>query len=170
MGRFFFTSVLTGAALTCATLPVAATAQDFSAGRIIDHFNHGTLVAVVTELGGTVEESPNDGWLIRFPNGTAATANFTVCADETEQDCLGTSISGRFAKPTGMSDAEIEALVTDYNARWSAGKSYLTEDGRPVVQAYIIADGGITMENYRMQLSVYGDMLQKMSETIYGEE
>lgn len=169
MGRFFFTGTLAVAVLTSAAVPSAASAQDFSAGRIIDRFNHDTLVTVVTEMGGTVEESPNDGWLIRFPNGTAATANFTVCDDETEQSCLGTSIAGRFAKPTDMSDAEIAALVTDYNARWSAGKSYMTEDGRPVVQTYIIADGGITMENYRMQLVVYADMLQKMSDTIYGE-
>ena len=167
MRHLIFAAALATGTATLASLPAPVAAQDFNANRIISQFNYSTLRAVVLEMGGTIEESPNDGWLIKFPNGTAATANFTVCSDDSESSCLGTNISARFGKPRDKTDAEVEELVVDYNRRWNAGKSYLTNDGRAVVQAYIIADGGITMENYRMQLSVYSSMLKKMRETIY---
>lgn len=148
-----------------AALP--ASAQSFSASRTISSFDLATLRAVVEQSGGTVEtKADDDGFLIKFSNGTAATATFTACSTGR---CLGTNISARFGKPSDKSDAQVAELVDDYNRRWSAGKSYLTDDGRPVVQAYMIADGGITMENYRMQLVVYASMLQKMRETIYTE-
>lgn len=166
MRNMFFAAALAVGTVTAAATPAPANAQSFSASRIIDHFDLETLRATVIELGGTIEDSPNDGYLIKFPNGTAATANFTACATG---QCLGTNISARFGKPSDKSDSEVERLVVDYNRRWSAGKSYLTDDGRAVVQAYMIADGGITMENYRMQLVVYSQMLQKMRETIYSD-
>ncbi|ABC63484.1 YbjN domain-containing protein [Erythrobacter litoralis] len=141
-----------------------ATAQSFSASRTLNSFDYDTLRATVTEIGGTIEPGQNDGFLIKFPNGTAATATFTACATG---KCLGTNISARFGKPSDKTDSQVAELVRDYNRRWSAGKSYLTDDGRAVVQAYMIADGGISMENYRMQLVVYSQMLKKMRETIY---
>lgn len=162
MRHLIFAAALATGTATMAVSP--AHAQDFSASRIIDGFDYDTLRAVILEMGATIEPGQNDGYLIKFANGTAATASFTVCSTG---KCLGTNISARFGKPSDKTDAEIEELVVDYNRRWNAGKSYLTDDGRPVVQAYMIADGGLTMENYRMQLAVYASMLQKMRETVY---
>ena len=160
--------ILTAAALAVAATAAAATpvnAQSFSASRMVTEFDPANLTAVVEQMGGTVEaRSDGDGYLVRFSNGTAATAKFTACANG---PCLGISVSGRFGKPSDKTDAQVAALVVEFNRRWNAGKSYLTDDGRAVVQAYMIADGGITMENYRMQLVVYSQMLQKMRETIY---
>lgn len=167
MRKFALAAALATASLTMVAAPAPAQAETFSASKIIKHFNYDILVAVATEMGATVKSSPNDGWLITFSNGTAATVNFTVCRGDGESNCLGTNIAGRYAKPTDMTDAEVEALVVDFNRRWSAGKSFMSDDGRPVVQAYMIADGGITMENYRQQLFVYSQMLEKMSEVLY---
>lgn len=147
--------------------PIPAQAQQFSATRIISQFNYPTLRAVVIEMGGTIKEGNNGGWLISFSNGTAATAYFTVCEDDDESSCLGTNLLARFGKPSDKSVTETNALVEDFNKRFNAAKAFPLEDGRSAVQAYIIADGGLTMENYRMQLTVYADLLKKMRETIY---
>lgn len=169
MRKFAFATALAAASLTMVAMPAQAKTETFSAKRVIDHFNYDILVAVAKEMGATVETGSTGDWLVRFSNGTAATVNFTVCKDDSQQSCLGTNIAGRYAKPTDMSDDEIKALVVDFNRRWSAGKSFLTDDGRPVVQAYVIVDGGITMENYRQQLYVYSQMLSKMRDLLYGE-
>ncbi|MCB2088451.1 MAG: YbjN domain-containing protein [Sphingomonadaceae bacterium] len=160
------------AAMMATTAGLAATpvnAEEFRASKVITEFNEDILFAVLRQMGATWEPAKNDfgDYLITFPNGLRATARFTACSSSTGV-CKGTSISARFGKPSGMSEDEIRQRTINFNAKWSAGKSYQMQDGRPVVQAYMIVDGGITMENYRVQLAVYSDMLKKMNDELYG--
>ncbi|GAA4039244.1 YbjN domain-containing protein [Parerythrobacter jejuensis] len=162
MRHLIFAAALATGTATMAVAP--ANAQAFNASRTISSFDYNTLKAVVEQMGATIEPGQNNGYLIKFSNGTAATARFTACSTG---QCLGTNISARFGLPSDKTKAQVAELVRDFNSRWSAGKSYVIEDGRAVVQGYMIADGGISMENYRMQLVVYASMLKKMRETIY---
>ena len=166
MRKVLYALALTTAGVSASFSAVPASAQDFSASRVITNFDEDNLRAVMTKLGGTVEPGSEGGYLIKFSNGTAATATFTVCGSG---KCFGMNLTGGFGKPSDKSIAETERLVTDYNQRWNAAKAYSRGEGQSTVQHYMIADGGITMENYRAQLSVYSGMLEKTRETIYTE-
>lgn len=118
MRKLIYAAAFGAATLTMTTAPAGA--QSFSASRVINSFNYDLLRSVVLDMGGTIEPGQNNGYLIKFANGTAATANFTACATGT---CMGTNISARFGKPSDKTDAQVAELVRDYNRRWSAGKS-----------------------------------------------
>ena len=159
-------ALATSTAMVAAT-PAPANAQTttFSASRIIKGFDIATLRAVVTELGGTVEpKDDGNGYRIKFDNGTVTSAYFTACNSGV---CLGTHLQGSFGKPSDKTISETETIVTDFNKDNRTLKVWNLGEGRSMADHYIIADGGITMENYRRQLSLYSYMLKRYREAIY---
>jgi len=164
MHKTIYAAALAIGSVSTALIPAPAFAQSYSASRVIGHFDIDSLSAVMNELDGTIESKEGGGYLLKFSNGTAATATFTVCDSGR---CRGMNILGSFGKPSDKSGEETAELVRDYNQRWNAAKAYPKDDGGAYVQTYLIADGGITMDNFRAQLNVYSGMLKKMRETIY---
>ena len=159
-------ALATSTAMVAAT-PAPANAQTttFSASRIINSFDIATLRAAVTELGGTVQaKDDGNGYRIEFDNGTVTSAYFTACSTGV---CYGTHLQGSFGKPSDKTVAQTEALVAEFNKNNRTIKVWSLEEGRSMADHYIIADGGITMENYRRQLSLYSYMLKKYREEIY---
>lgn len=165
MHKLLLAAALTATTTLAAVGPAPANAQTtFSEARVIKSFNIDVLRAVVRELGGTVEEKSGGGYQITFDNGTVASAYFTACSSG---ECLGTHLQGSFGKPSDKSIAETEKLVNDFNKNNRTIKVWNMGEGRSMADHYIIADGGITMENYRRQLSLYAYMLKRFRKAIY---
>ena len=161
-GIFATTLVLGFAIATLPTQEVAA--QDFSASRVIDSFDIGKLRAVVAELDATIVEKPEGGYRITFSNGTVSSVKFTACTNDI---CLGTHLTATFAKPSDKSVSQTEQIVRDYNRNKRILTVYNLEEGRSQADLYIIADGGITMQNYLRQLSLYAYALKDYRSAIY---
>lgn len=154
-------------AIVSTVAPAPLAAQEFQASRVIESFDIGTLRAVVTELGGTVREhSDGDGYFVRFSNGRGTKVSFTACR---ASGCLGTHLEASFAKPRGKSEVAAQNIAVEFNQSERALKTYHLGDGRTMAEHYIIADGGITMENYRRQFSLFAYMLDQYAKEIYGD-
>lgn len=164
MRHLILSALLAVCTTAAAVTPTSANAQSYSASKLIYNFDIGTLRAVVSDMGGSVRTKDNGDYEIQFANGTVSGVEFTVCGSG---KCFGTHLKATFGKPSDKSVAETERLVEQFNKDIRTVKSYSTGEGRSTVSMYIISDGGLTMENYRMQLAVMEDALQIMRETIY---
>jgi hypothetical protein len=165
MRHILLATALSFGTLALAATPTEANAQStYQASRIIPTFSYENVRAVVLELGGSIERTDDETFVVTFSNGMKTNVQLTVCEEE---GCYGANVYATFGKPGDKTVAETEALVNDYNARWNAVKAYNRGNGNSTVQNYLICDGGISMENLRMQLAVFEGMLEKMRETIY---
>ena len=167
MKNLFLAAALAVGTASVAVAPAPASAQTFSESRIIKSFDIETLRAVVTELGGTIERKDDGNYRIKFANGTVSSVKFTAC---TSGSCLGTHLQGSFGKPSRLNVSETEELVNNFNRDRRALKVWNRGEGRSMADHYIIADGGITMENYRRQLSLYSYMLLTFRKELYAED
>ena len=137
----------------------------FSPTRLIEEFDISTLRSVVSELRGTVTANDDgSGYRIEFENGTVTSAYFTACSNG---KCLGTHLQGSFGKPSDKTVAQTDGIVNAFNRDNRTLKVWSRGDGRSMADQYIIADGGITMENYRRQLSLYSYMLKQYRQALY---
>lgn len=159
--------MLVVAALGLATTTVpchVAEAQSFSQSRLVDSFDIATLRSVVAELDATIEAKDNGGYTITFANGTVSSVELTACRSDT---CLGTHLTATFGKPSDKSVSQTEEIVRDFNRKRRTLTVYNLGNGRSQADLYIIADGGITMQNYLRQLSLYAFMLKEYRKAIY---
>ncbi len=60
--------------------------------------------------------------------------------------------------------------INTYNRMENFGRAYLDEDGTISLRMYIIADGGITMENYRSQIALWVSSAEDFFGYLYGED
>ena len=145
-----------------------AQAQTFQAERKLEQFSTGALKATLAELGATTTDQegvPNIA--VEFASGLKADALLMACQDEaTSTGCLGTSILVTFARPEGTTGATIAAAINEYNYRQNFGRAYESPTGEISLRMYIIADGGITMENYRQQLGLFSISAAKFTEYV----
>ena len=141
-----------------------AHAQDYSESRIIRSFDIGKLRAVVDALDATIVEKSDGGYRITFANGTVSSAEFTACRDG---GCLGTHMTATFGKPSDKTVSQTEKIVRDHNRNNRTLTVYNLGEGRSQADLYIIADGGITMENYLRQLSLFAYSLKEYRRAIY---
>lgn len=134
-----------------------AQAQDFDPARQLDHFSRADFLATLDQIGAKHEiEEGAPNIIIEFDNGLKADGLLMACEDQdTSEKCLGTSLLSTFSAPEGGSEAEIAAAITEYNFRENFGRAYVDPNGEISLRTYIIADGKITMENYRRQITLF---------------
>ncbi len=145
-----------------------AQAQGYDADRQLETFTTGALKSTLGELGATYRDRegvPNIS--VEFANGLKADALLMACDDQaTASNCLGTSILATFAQE-GKTDAEVAAAVSEYNYRQNFGRAYVDPNGEISLRMYIIADGGITMDNYRNQIGLFAISMERFLDYLY---
>ena len=146
-----------------------ASAQSFDGSRTLDHFTRSALLATLDQIDATYEESEGSANItIEFSNGLVADGLLMACEDQdSSTSCLGTSILVSFETPEDKGEAEIVDAINEYNYRQNFGRAYIDPEGEITLRMYIIADGGITMENYRRQLSLFAYSAAKLPEYVY---
>jgi len=146
-----------------------AQAQTYDAERTLTYFTPAALKATLHELGATTADRdgvPNI--TVEFSNGLKADAVTLACSDiETSTDCLGTSILATFEQPEGANAEAIFQAINEYNYRQNFGRAYLGPDGAITLRMYIIADGGITMGNYRQQIGLFEKSAERFLQYLY---
>lgn len=157
------------AAVMFAMQAAPAAAQAYSAGKIIRSIDDATLTATLDDLKATWEASSDKSdadttiYEVSFETGLLAFAYTRAC----DPDCKGLVVAAAFDKPEGVTDADLAAKLRTFNDTHAAGKAFLGEDGSPMIQWYVIVDGGISMANLRTQLSVFTDIGYEFSDALY---
>lgn len=148
-------TIIMGLALALG-LGTLAQAQAFDPDRRMTHFTPEAIETTLDELGAKhsgYDDRPNIR--IEFANKMIADALLMACEDQAAStNCRGTSILATFEKPE-KSDAAIQSAVNQYNYNKNFGRAYIDPDGVISLRMYIISDGEITMENYRIQIELF---------------
>jgi hypothetical protein len=61
---------------------------------------------------------------------------------------------------------EVAAAIQRFNQRYSFGKAYLTEDGRPGMQRYLTADYGFVRGNLAVNLIVFSNQVDRFAREV----
>ena len=149
-------AIILGAMLAiCAS--TAAHSQSFDASRQLEFFTTDALKATLAELGATTQDHEGVANItVTFSNGLKGDALLMACrVPETSTDCMGTSILVTYTTPDSATTAQIRDGIDEYNYRKNFGRAYLDPEGKVQVRFYVIADGGITMGNYRQQIRLF---------------
>lgn len=158
-------TVIMGAVLASG-LVSAANAQ---AERPMTQFTRSALLSALSGIDAeTEEQSGKPNISVTFDNGLMADALLMACDDQEKSlNCLGTSILVTYATPDDATPAQVREAINEYNYRQNFGRAYLAPDGQINLRMYIIADGGITEENYKRQLALFSLSAAKLPDYIY---
>ncbi|NCP18088.1 MAG: YbjN domain-containing protein [Erythrobacter sp.] len=161
-------AIFLGSALAlCAT--TGAQAQSFAADRTLETFTPTALKATLAKIGAITQDQPDrPNITVTFENGLKADALLMACTDqETSTGCLGTSILVNYDTPTDVPMSQVLEGISEYNFRQNFGRAYIDPEGQISLRMYIIADGGITMENYMQQLGLFAASAAKFPGYVY---
>jgi hypothetical protein len=153
--------ILAAAAALCIHVaPAAAQGTD-----TISTFTSAELRAALDSIEARHEASAEGKSInVIFANGLRANAVVMACQDQdTQSNCLATSVLATFAKPEDASLGAIMNAINTYNYRQNFGRAYLSPSGDLSIRLYIIADGGIERENYRAQIGLFSASLERFS-------
>jgi hypothetical protein len=161
--------MMAAAALVSSTLGSAAQAQD---SGTITVFTRADFERALKNLDAAFEKQPEYRNIdITFEGSIVADGLLMACEDEeAEKNCYGTSILATFENPPGADRAKILEAVNTYNYSENFGRAYIDPEGVIAVRMYIIADGGITRDNYESQISLWVSSLNSFFGYLYPED
>jgi len=148
-------TILAAAAAAIAFLSTPAHAQNT---QTLTQFTRADLEQALTEAGATITPSETSAERIdfSFDDGVLAEGLLLACEDaEKKTGCLGSALLATFTPADGAKPEQIQEAINSYNYSENFGRAYLDEDGTISVSMYIIADGGITRENYSRQIGLW---------------
>lgn len=163
-------STILAAAAAFALLGTSAHAQST---QTLKHFTRADFERALTEAGATItpSEKPENRIDFTFEGGVLADALLLACEDdEKKTKCLGSSLLATFTPADGATPEQINEAINTFNYRENFGRAYLDEEGTISVRMYIIADGGITRENYSRQIGLWFNSVIDFFGYLYPEE
>lgn len=141
--------------------------------QTLKQFTRADIERALTEAGATITppEEPSERIDFTFDEGVIADAMLLACEDaEKKTKCLGSSLLATFTPADGATPEQIQTAINTYNYSENFGRAYLDEDGTISVRMYIIADGGITRENYSRQIGLWFNSVLDFFGYLYPEE
>lgn len=144
-----------------------ASAAEYSATKVIDHFDESSLVTTALAFDAKIspiekDEAEEKIYRLEFASGYVALAQLTACEDNGTL-CRGTHLMGYLPKPKALTDDLLDERIAAFNGRYIAAKAILGTNGNPAVQAYVISDGGITLKNYGYQIELFESFLMALN-------
>ncbi|MFO6447471.1 YbjN domain-containing protein [Erythrobacter sp. NE805] len=164
------TRLAAAAAIAMLALGSAAGAQNKGA---LQKFTRADFERALTEAGATIKtpEEPSEHIDFTFEDGVIADGLLLACEDEaTQKNCLGSSLLATFSPQDGATPEQIQDAINTYNYRENFGRAYLDPEGTISVRMYIIADGGITRENYARQIGLWFNSVLDFFGYLYTDE
>jgi len=135
------------------------------------YFKRSDLEKGLKEAGATLTPATDKSERVEFTfeDGVFADALLLAC-DDKKKNCLGTSLLATFSPAEGGTPEQVNEAINNYNYRENFGRAYLDPDGTISVRMYIIADGGITRENYSRQIGLWFRSVVDFFGYLYPEE
>ncbi len=141
--------------------------------KTLKQFNRADVERALREAGATITtpEKPSERIDFTFEGGVVADALLLACGDdEAKEKCLASSLLATFTPADGATPEQINAAINTYNYRENFGRAYRDSEGTISVRTYIIADGGITRENYSRQIGLWFASVIDFFGYLYPEE
>jgi len=160
------------AAAAAFALAGPGTAARAETATVLKTFSRAEFERALRDAGATVApaQPESDRIDFTFDDGVIADGLLLACEDETKKKkCLGSSLLATFTPADGMTAEQIQAAINTYNLNENFGRAYLDEEGTISVRMYIIADGGITRENYAGQIRLWFASVLDFFGYLYGE-
>ena len=154
--KYLATALCVGAMMMAAP----AGAQEFRESTIVKFLDaESAMKPVMDEIGATYTDMDGDtgGKRIVFSNGLITYAEFRVCSNG-NSNCEGMRLLASYGAPEGVSRTELMRRANEFNSLYNTAKVVVRDDGSVYYTRYLISDGGISMENYRVGLSVFQNM------------
>ncbi|AKM06866.1 YbjN domain-containing protein [Pelagerythrobacter marensis] len=150
------------------SLAAPASAQTYSAGRVIEAVTTSDLKAIVTSLDHEVVAEGDYGNVsisARSDTGTNYLVIGTACNVGDVAGCQGVMLQVRFdADPDITTDALIQANLTQ-----AAVNTWRDPSGTIGVTRYVVLDHGVTMANLRENVLVLLSLTPSVVQTLLGE-
>lgn len=144
-----------------------------AASSILDSIDDEMLRIAISNAGASAAPLDDDANTLRiaFPNGMRGVARRMACIKAPgaqEVECKGLILLGYFSKPEGVSKARQQDALTRFGLEQNLASVIVNREGEHVVKAYVIFDGGITLENLIVRLSLFGASMKEYQGLLYG--
>lgn len=168
----------TAIAATLSALALSGTAADAAVQRwnprapensqVLPTFNYATVEGVLKEIGARYERSgggSSPGFRVTFANGRKAVVSLGSC-NSTGSACKALSMQASWTQIANAPPEKTAAEIQRFNQRYSFGKAYLTTDGRPGMQRYLIADYGFLRGNLAVNFLVFANQVDRFAKDV----
>ncbi|MBA3676207.1 MAG: YbjN domain-containing protein [Sphingosinicella sp.] len=136
--------------------------------QLLPAFNQANVEAVLNAIGARSQRTSGGekpALAITFPNGRKARVSLGACNADGSA-CKSLSIQSNWTRIANSPPDRVTAAVQRFNQRYSFGKAYLTEDGRPGMQRYLTADYGFIRGNLAVNLVVFSNQVDRFAREV----
>lgn len=157
------------------TVAFAAPAAEAAPGRwnpkapensqLLPSFNYGTVESVLGSIGARYQRSGSAAkpvLLVTFANGRKAVLTLGACTGNGSA-CKSLSMQSNWTKIANAPVERTAEAIQRFNQRYSFGKAFLSDDGRPGMQRYLTADYGFIRGNLAVNLLVFANQVNRFA-------
>lgn len=144
------------AAALAASGAVGSGAAQAQSAQTLQHFTRADFEQALVDAGAEITPGEDAQRVdFSFEGSVVADGLLLACDEGTQNNCLGSSMLATFTADEGTTPEQITQAINAYNYNENFGRAYVDPDGTISVRMYIIADGGITRENYSSQIGLW---------------
>lgn len=152
-------------ALTGAAAPTRWNPRAPENNQLLPAFSHATVAPVLDSIGARYSRTggaANPGFNVTFANGRKAVLSLGACNAD-GSGCKSLSMQSSWTRIANSPMPRVAEAIQRFNQRYSFGKAYLTEDGRPGMQRYLTADYGFIRGNLAVNLLVFANQIDRFA-------
>ncbi|HWH18428.1 MAG TPA: YbjN domain-containing protein [Allosphingosinicella sp.] len=133
--------------------------------QLLPAFNYATVEGVLDAIGARYQRTgrgANPGFNVTFANARKAVLSLGACNGDGSA-CKSLSMQSSWTRIANSPLPQVAEAIQRFNQRYSFGKAYLTEDGRPGMQRYLTADYGFIRGNLAVNLLVFANQVDRFA-------
>lgn len=130
--------------------------------QLLPAFNAANVESVLTSIGARHQRSGPATILVTFANNRKAVLTLGACNDDNSA-CKSLSVQSNWTRIANATQEQTATAIQRFNQRFSFGKAFLLEDGRPGLQRYLIADYGFPRGNLAVNLLVFANQVDRFA-------
>ncbi len=136
--------------------------------QLLPAFNQANVEEVLGAIGARSQRTSGGArpaLAVTFPNGRKALVSLGACNADGSA-CKSLSVQSNWTRIANSPPDRVGTAIQRFNQRYSFGKAYLTEDGRPGMQRYLTADYGFIRGNLAVNLVVFSNQVDRFAREV----
>jgi hypothetical protein len=136
--------------------------------QLLPAFNQANVESVLNAVGARHQRTgrgAKPGLAVTFANGRKALISLGACSADGSA-CKSLSMQSNWTRIANSPPDRVASAIQRFNQRYSFGKAYLTEDGRPGMQRYLTADYGFVRGNLAVNLVVFSNQVDRFAREV----
>lgn len=129
--------------------------------QVLPAFSYETVEPVLTQIGARFERQisgERPALLVTFANGRRAAILFGACQGSS---CKAISVQAVWNRPADLPPERLGAGLHAFNQRYGFARAFVTSDGRPTLQRYLVADFGFVRGNLAVELLAFAGQIDR---------